>query len=402
MYFPYSREKKFINTNYKLEPQFWDENKNCIKRTFPYWREFEQNINSIIHKIESFEFKLIENGKHLLTEHIDQILSKKQKLTSFLEFYNATLLDETHLKRGTKKEHKYTYNLLNEFASKATLDMIDYSFAKKFDSFLRDEKNLKQNTIHKHHQHVRRFFSEAKKMGLITEEPTPAYSDFKSKKVKSDRVALTSQELHHFENLKVDETDSMHIIKDLFLFSCYTGLRFEDVRTLTQNHIFTENEEVYIRKKMEKVQKNNTLNISILFGGKALELINKYKSDSRKTIFPIYENQHVNRVLKILAVGAGIKSNLSFHIARHTFGTILAEKTQNPYLIMELMGHADIKTSMIYIHYSLERINQQIKSVDWSLLQNSTPEKKVEPKTEKSRQERLDELEKLLLELKQE
>jgi integrase len=84
-------------------------------------------------------------------------------------------------------------------------------------------------------------------------------------------------------------------------------------------------------------------------------------------IFPQYTNQHANRILKVLAVAAKIPTKLTFHIARHTFGTFLAEKTCNPYLIMDLMGHTDIKTSMIYIHRSQERINRQLKDVNWAL-----------------------------------
>ncbi|NLF43356.1 MAG: tyrosine-type recombinase/integrase, partial [Bacteroidales bacterium] len=74
---------------------------------------------------------------------------------------------------------------------------------------------------------------------------------------------------------------------------------------------------------------------------------------------------HINRLLKILAQMSGVNARLTFHMARHTFGTFLAELTQNPYLIMDLMGHADIQTSMIYIHRSQERINKQLRNVNW-------------------------------------
>lgn len=400
-YFPKTKKRIYLDTGFRIESNYWDSDSNRIKKSYPNWRQLEQTIKRTISEIEAYESELIQNNKELQPEHLDIILNKKQRKILFLDFYEEILLTETHLKRGTQKEHRYTYNLLKEFSPSATLNEIDYSFAKRFDSFLRDVKKLKQNTIHKHHQHVRRFFSEAKKTGIITQEPTPGYSVFKSKKEKSDRVALTFNELLRFEKLEPENKDSTEAVRDLFLFSCYTGLRFEDVRTLTPAHLFTDAKETYIRKRMEKVDKNITLNISVLFNGKALALIDKYKEDKRETCFPKYENQHVNRVLKTLAIGTGIKINLSFHIARHTFGTILAEKTQNPYLIMELMGHADIKTSMIYIHYSLERINQQIKLVNWDADSENAKNTSLnsKPNTENSNlEDRVKQLEKLLME----
>jgi integrase len=63
---------------------------------------------------------------------------------------------------------------------------------------------------------------------------------------------------------------------------------------------------------------------------------------------------------------AKTRKAISFHVARHTFGTLLADITANPYLIMELMGHSDIKTSMIYIHQSEQRLKKQLQNVKWN------------------------------------
>jgi integrase len=98
-----------------------------------------------------------------------------------------------------------------------------------------------------------------------------------------------------------------------------------------------------------------------------LDILNKYLPNATTTIFPTYTNQHTNRLLKVIAGIAKTPMRLTFHIGRHTFGSMMAEIIQNPYLIMDLMGHADIKTSMIYIHTSQERINRQLKGLNWNL-----------------------------------
>ncbi|MDR1226970.1 MAG: tyrosine-type recombinase/integrase [Prevotellaceae bacterium] len=76
-------------------------------------------------------------------------------------------------------------------------------------------------------------------------------------------------------------------------------------------------------------------------------------------------DQAINRQLKLLASIAGIEKDLTFHMARHTCGTALADISANPYLIMDILGHRDIKTSMIYIHSSSERIKKQLQNLRW-------------------------------------
>lgn len=275
------------------------------------------------------------------------------------------MVNTTKLEYGTIKEHKYTFNILRKFVPTLNVNEVDYNFALLFDNHMKNKLGLARNTIYKHHQNIRRFFKEAKRQGFVTIEPKNPYNLFVAKKEKSQRTALTLNELIAMEQSQIPEFDqSLQFAKDLFLFSCYTGLRYSDVVELTSENIYENNNNIYIRKKMKKVKRDIVLNISILFNGKALKILEKYTNNDNFH-FPKMTNQHINNQLKIIAMANDINIKLTFHIARHTFGTMLAEKTQNPYLIMELMGHTDIKTSMIYIHYSQERVDKQLKSVIW-------------------------------------
>lgn len=365
LFFSKTKERKYIKTGFKLKPTDWDEKRNKPKKNYKWYINYERTITNIFDKILSYEYNLLQNGKKLEPEDIDKIFNEKKKPVSFIDFYYETMVNTTQLEYGTTKEHKYTFNILQKFAPTLNVNEVDYNFALLFDNYMKTKLGLAQNTIHKHHQHIRRFFTQAKRQGIVTEEPKNPYNLFVSKKEKSDRTALTLNELIAIEQCQIPELDqSLQFAKDLFLFSCYTGLRYSDVMELTNDNIFENNHNIYIRKKMNKVKRDVVLNISILFKGKALKILEKYTVNN-VFCFPKITNQHINRQLKIIAIANGIKIKLTFHIARHTFGTMLAEKTQNPYLIMELMGHTDIKTSMIYIHYSQERIDLQLKSVKW-------------------------------------
>jgi integrase len=356
--------RKHIHSGLYIKPDQWD-NKNRLVIKHPSQIEYNRILSEHVRKIEDFEFQLFSKGKELNSFDLERFLnSSEQNDMSFLEFWEKESA-AIKLKRGTTKEHAYTLSVMKEFTETLLFSDLDYKFIHEFDLFLK-KRGLANNTIYKHHQNTKRYIRLAKKLNLIAENP---YDNFTSKRVKGKRINLTSEELVTIEDLEIP--DSMPIVKlcrDLFLFSCYCGLRFSDVETLHKNHLKYEGKNITIIKEMEKSMDKSevTLPLYLLFDGKPQLLIEKYlKNSKEEKIFPKVSNQHININLKTIAQMAKINTPLSFHVSRHTFGTLLAEYTQNPYLIMDLMGHADIQTSMIYIHKSKERINKQLRGISW-------------------------------------
>jgi integrase len=196
-----------------------------------------------------------------------------------------------------------------------------------------------------------------------------SYKKFISRKVESNRESLTADQILTLEQLVIPEQfNELREVRDMFLFSCYSGLRYSDVQALSRHNVKNNNNGITIRFQMQKVDRYIELPLYSLFGGKPEAIFKHYMGIGKEKFFPQHSNQQINRLLKIIAINANIQhTRLTFHVARHTFGTLLAEKTQNPYLVMDLMGHNDIDTSMIYIHRSQERINRQLKNVDWTL-----------------------------------
>lgn len=355
--------RKFIHTGIEIRPSEWDAQKNIVSQSHSNNFHINKVIRDIINRIEDYEYTLHSKGQTLTPSLLDEFLSGQDKGTnSFIDFFK-TEIDPT-LKRGTRKEHQYTLNILTEFRRQILFDEINLSLIQEFDRFMKT-KGLKQNTIHKHHQHINRFIKLAILKGNFPENNNP-YRYFKSLKEKSDRINLSSDELNRLEKLKIDSNfPELQLAKDMFLFSCFTGLRFSDLQTLEKTHLVKSIDGVSIIKKMEKVSKPITLPLDLLFEGKPKILLKKYLAQNGNLVFPKISNQHINRQLKVLASLNKISMRLTFHISRHTFGSMLADITQNPYLIMDLMGHSDIKTSMIYIHRSQERINKQLRAVSW-------------------------------------
>jgi len=358
--------RRFIPTGIEVKEPEWDANTGKVNLKNPNSHHINKVLRDFISGIEDFEYRLINSGQWLTDENLNEYL---KGLASGQESFTVFFRNEIDpaLKRGTRKEHHYTYNLLCEFRPNILFGDITLTLIQEFDRFMRD-KGLAQNTIYKHHQHVNRFLRLAGIKGFFSDSANP-YRHFKLKKVQGSRVNLTAEELLRIEELRIpDAYPDLRLVHDLFRFSCYTGLRFSDIATLTPEHIIQTHDGPCVVKTMEKVPKPVTLPIGLLFDGKPLRIIDPYlkRSTAGKPIFQTPSNQHVNRQLKVLAAMAQVQMRLTFHVARHTFGTMLAELTQNPYLIMDLMGHADIQTSMIYIHRSQERINRQLRNVKWN------------------------------------
>ncbi|MBR6279594.1 MAG: tyrosine-type recombinase/integrase [Bacteroidales bacterium] len=124
---------------------------------------------------------------------------------------------------------------------------------------------------------------------------------------------------------------------------------------LTPKNISYENDKIFLNVREQKTQKNKINLPHLLFYGKAVKIIEKYKTVYRQTIFPPITNTSVNRHLKSIAQSVGIEKELSFHCSRHTFGTYLANHNGDASLIKLLMNHSDYKTSYRYIHESKRR-----------------------------------------------
>jgi integrase len=369
IYLPSQKKRKFLSTGIYVAPGEWDEQNKKVKRNNPNHIEINRIIKNTINNLEDYEYKVITEKKVFSLTCLENYIFKKDvSTTSFIDFYENEIKLNQAIEHKTKKEHKYTLSILTEFRYNILFSEINYQLAQEFDNWMRTVKKLSQNTIHKHHEHVRRFLNLATQKEVYDASKN-SYKKFISRKVESNRENLTTKQLLALEQLSIpDQFNELQEARDMFLFSCYAGLRYSDMQALSKHNIKKDNNGISIRFQMQKVDRYIELPLYSLFGGKPEAIFKQYMNLDKEKIFPQHSNQQVNRLLKILAINANIQhTRLTFHVARHTFGTLLAEKTQNPYLVMDLMGHNDIDTSMIYIHRSQERINRQLKEVDWTL-----------------------------------
>lgn len=197
------------------------------------------------------------------------------------------------------------------------------------------------------------------KLEWIEKDP---FINFKAKFEKVERGYLTEMELERIEE-KQFSIPRLQLVKDLFIFSCYTGLSYIDVINLIEDNInIGIDSELWIIKKREKT--NKLLKIPIL--PKAEKLIDTYKTNPKSeingTIFPKISNQKLNSYLKEVADVCSIKKNLTFHLARHTFATTVTLTNGVPIeTVSNLLGHSRISTTQIYAKVIEKKISNDIR-----------------------------------------
>ncbi len=354
-------KRQYKSTGFRISDNQWDAANQRVTN-HPKAAHINAVISQYVSNLQQREVDLIAKMKPYTVADITD--ENAGHVPMFLEFANKES-DERNTCYKSKNLYHTVINNLHDFAKgDFHFDKINLKFVRDFDKYLYS-LNIHQNTVAKRHQVLRMFINAAIRDGYLQVHQNP-YLSFQVKKIPSVRRALEREQLAALQTLNVP--DNMITVKDMFLFSCYTGLRFSDMISLRQTDIVRSGDGVYLNIRELKTKKlKQNIPLHILFDGKAVNIIDKYVNKYRDKIFPTHTDQHINRCLKVIGMLLNLDFPLTFHCSRHTFGTMLAEKTQDPYLIKELMNHSDLKTSMIYIHSSKKRIENTLKNVDWTV-----------------------------------
>ena len=262
----------------------------------------------------------LELQKHLIDKDIKQVTWNK---------FNYVCSDvEAFIKKNYKKRD-------------IPLEQLDLQFLNDFDYFLKTQKNQKQVTINKAIQRFRKPIKEAVSKGYLDKDPFLLY---KAKTVKKQIVFLSSNELKVLEEFQFSQL-RLELVRDLFIFCCYTGLAYNEMVSLKKEHLVIGfDKKQWIQMKRQKTEKN----ISIPLLPEAASIIEKYASNS-DLILPKFSNQKINSYLKEIAEIVGIKKVISHHTARKTFAsTVLLYNDVPMEIVSELLGHSSIQITQQY------------------------------------------------------
>lgn len=316
-----------------------------------YLKTFEQKVYDTYHK-------LIRDGEPVSSELLkNKLLGKDQKnrmLIPIFQDHNCRMekLVGKEFAKGTLTRYKTCLSHTEEFLlwkyniSDIDIRKIDYSFLNDFEFFLRTEKRCNNNTAVKYIMNFGKIIRICLNHGWLEKDP---FMNYDSKFDEVTRVFLNEQELEKLF-IKDFKNERLSLVRDIFLFSCFTGLAYIDTRKLTDKNINIGLDGTrWIFTKRQKTK--TTSNIPLL--AQAECIIEKYKNHptciNSGRLLPILSNQKMNAYLKEIADLCGVNKELTYHIARHTFATtITLSNGVSIESVSKMLGHKNMRTTQHY------------------------------------------------------
>ena len=233
---------------------------------------------------------------------------------------------------------------------------LDRSFIDKYDLYLRTERNLAPGTIINLTVQLKTIVGEAIADGIITTYPFTGYEPAHPKTVQK---YLTAEELQRIMTTPLHRQTLYHT-RDMFLFSCYTGISYRDMRLLTKDNLsLAEDGTWWIRSARQKTKVEFEIPLLDL----PLQILKKYRDTaSGDRLLPMYCNSTLNLYLKEIARICNINRPLVFHAARHTYATEITLSHGVPLeTVSKMLGHSRIETTQIYAKVTDDKISADTK-----------------------------------------
>ncbi len=244
---------------------------------------------------------------------------------------------------------------------------LDRSFIDKFDLYLRTDRRLAPNTIVLYMSRLHTVINKAIAAGIITTDP---FAGYEPPRPECRRRYLTREELRRLMTTPLPSS-RLYLVRDLFLFSCYTGISYGDMCRLTAANLETaEDGTVWIKATREKT--NVEFEIPLL--DLPLRILDKYDGLAPEgKLLPIYCNSAINAALKTIAALCGIDRRLTFHMARHTYATEITLSHGVPMeTVSRMLGHSRVDTTQIYAQVTDNKIDTDTQSLDERIAERFT------------------------------
>jgi site-specific recombinase XerD len=282
-------------------------------------------------------------------DHVNglQKLIGKENTYATYQKYNTAM---NHFKKFLQKYYRVT---------DVSIKAIDHHMIQRFNMYLKTETGCNYNTATKFLQNLKRITCISISNGWLIKDPFVGIS-LSIKEV--DRPYLTMEEIQRLIDYQ-SPFDRLNKVRDFFIFSCFTGLAYIDVKKLKKAEVEGNDKLGYwIRTRRQKTSAR--ANIPLL--DIPMSIINNYcRLDlllPEDPILPILSNQKMNAYLKELADLCGIHKHLSYHIARHTFATTVTMMNGVPMeSVSKMLGHKNIKSTQHYARIVDQKVGDDMK-----------------------------------------
>ncbi len=341
-----------------IEPDKWVNKAGYAKGNSEEIKMLNTHISTVRSQLFQHHNRLLDAGKTVTAESVKNsyfgITEKSKTIVEVFEYHNQqmkSLIDKdfaigtyerycTAL-RHTKEFIKYKYRV-----SDYPIKQVNNEFITEYEYFLKAIRNCSHNTALKYLTNFKKIMRICLGNDWIDKDPFINYR-FQLKEVERDFLleheiqAITDKE---FATSRLDQ------VRDVFLFCCFTGLAYSDVKKLSKEHLLIGIDgERWI--KINRTKTDTRSSIPVLPMAQAIldKYINNPKCNNENRLLPVNSNQKMNDYLKEIASVCGIEKNITFHIARHSFATTVTLQNDVPIeSVSKMLGHKSIRTTQHY------------------------------------------------------
>ncbi|WP_346856335.1 site-specific integrase [uncultured Draconibacterium sp.] len=374
-------ERAELSANRKIDPKKWNSKSQRATGRSEGSRTLNDYLDNLDSKIRRNYNSLYDAGKEIspvvLKEMIMGTHEKEYTLLKVFEKNNKLLKREKGSKytADTIKRYEISIERVKAFLKKELnmndikLQDLNHGFIHNYEIFLIEEYNCKHNTVMKYLKHLKKVIHFAMAMEYIDKDP---FFQYKTAYKEANRGYLTADELCRIEN-KHFRIKRLEQVKDVFLFVCYTGLSYSDLKLLTQDNISKgidgKSWVIYNRKK-------TGIQARIPLLPQAFEILTKYQNDPKCTaenkILPVKSNQKLNSYLSEIAELCEINKHITMHLGRHTFATTVTLTNDVPIeTVSKMLEHTSLKTTQMYSKVVDTKVSNDMNKLEKTLKMKS-------------------------------
>ena len=360
-------KRKIFSIGFKVTRNRGNQNKQIATGKSEMTQRINTQMEVIKKKLVEIETKLIMEGSEDILEdmyalYIGKTTASRSFITLFEERYmTAKRMEGVKFKKSTLDKFKDVLELVRAYIKKSyhaadiPMNKVNFKFISGLEDYLLTVRRQKPVTINKNMQRVKQVTTYAMKCNYIKVDP---FIDHAPLKVEKELVFLTTEELHKLESYQFAQ-ERLAKVRDLYLFSVYTGLAYHEAFALQKKHIIMAfDKKFWIEMKREKTGKG----ISVPLLPQAMKIMEKYDNggDKEAHVLPAISNQKMNSYLKEITEIVGINKKLTHHTARKTFATTILLYNDVPIeIVSKLLGHSSIAVTQK--HYA-KVVNKKVSA----------------------------------------
>ena len=344
------RRKAYFSARVKIRPDQF-----CMGQVInhPIARDLNLRLRQMMWDLMAVEMDCVRRGVPCTLQTLRDAWRENSRPTARLTDFGREFISASQSrKKMTKQGYMTLFTSLDKFRPGALLQDVDYQFITRFESWMKSS-GMSHNTRVSRLRFLRAILQEAKNRRLLEHQP---FERYKIPGMVSKKGFLTASQVEAVERTVL--VGKVTVVRDAFLLSCYTGLRFSDIQTLRREHV----RDGWIVKRMVKTGLEVNVPVCELFDGKAVALMERYGGVEGLTR-QVGANAVVNRRLKDVLRSAGLPDGhaFTFHTARHTFASLLLAQGVGMATIQRLLGHTQIQTTEIYAEVTQEVIEHDLR-----------------------------------------